>query len=80
MITNGSKNTVYCSLLLFRSFLFDYRVALFAAYLPVEHKNMNCKEEHKCDGNGTVKDQDNWKLIQDHTEQAAGEGNHNCSQ
>lgn len=41
---------------------------------------MNCKEEHKCDGNGTVKGKNNGKLIQNHAKQAGSERDHNQSQ
>ena len=55
--------------------------ALLAAYLPVEHKNMNCKEEYQSDGKTAMENQNDGELIQDHAEQACGKGNHNqCKQ
>ena len=38
---------------------------------------MDRYKEHHGDGNAAVKDKDNRELIQNHTKQAGGEGNHN---
>ena len=44
------------------------------------HKNMDCEEEYHGDRDTAVENQNNGKLIQDHAEQAGGEGEHNQSQ
>ena len=41
---------------------------------------MNCQEEDRRNGNGTVEDQNNRNVIQDHAEQAAYKREDCCSQ
>lgn len=40
----------------------------------MEHKDMNRKKEHCCNGDTAVEDQDDWNLIKNHSKQAAGKG------
>ena len=46
----------------------------------MEYKNVNCQEEHHGDGNHPMQDQNDGVLVQDHAEQAGGEGKDNQSQ
>ena len=42
---------------------------------------MNCQEEYQSDGKTAMENQDDGKLVQNHTKQAGGEGDHNqCKQ
>ena len=47
----------------------------------MEYENMNRQEEYQSDGDAAMKDQNDGELVQDHSEQAGGEGDHNqCKQ
>ena len=52
-----------------------------SAEFLMEYENMNRQEEYQSDGDAAMKDQNDGELVQDHSEQAGGEGDHNqCMQ
>ena len=46
----------------------------------MEHKDVNCQEEHHSNRNHPMQDQNDGVLVQDHAEQAGGEGKDNQRQ
>lgn len=46
----------------------------------MEHKNVDCKEEHHSNRDAAVEDQNTGERIQDHTEQAGYKGNYDQDQ
>ena len=46
----------------------------------MECKNMDRQEKYQYDGNGTVEDQNDRNVIQNHAEQAGDKGNQNSGQ
>ena len=52
-----------------------------SAEFLMKYKNMNCQKKYQSDGKTAMENQDDGKLVQNHTKQAGGEGDHNqCKQ